>query len=61
MSDLGSDDKISVSASQNLAYEKSFATTEEVWVLQWSYQDDIVVRMLSKRSHGIRIGVKIQQ
>lgn len=61
MSDLGSDENISVSASQDLAYEKSFVTTDKVWVLQWSYDNNEVVRMLSKRSHGIRIGVKIQQ
>lgn len=61
MSDLGSDEKISVSASQDLAYEKSMAPLDEVWVLQWSYADKIVVRMLSNRKHGTRVAFKIQQ
>lgn len=61
MSDLGSDEDISVSASQDLAYDKSFAPLDEVWVLQWSYPDKKVVRMLSRRKRGVRIAFKVQQ
>lgn len=61
MSEFGSDDFISISASQDLAYTKFFADLNEVWVLQWTVADEQASRLLSNRKHNIKCVFLIQQ
>jgi len=61
MSDFGSDEKVSVSACQDLAYEKHFTPFDDVYVLQWSYAAGRIVRQLGSRRRNTSVSFLVQQ
>lgn len=61
MSNYGADTDPSIPAAQDLAFTKGFLPVDKSNVMQWSYENNIVVRKLANRKDHSNCLFKIQQ
>ncbi len=61
MSDYGADPTPDINKAQILAQEQGFQPLNKTNVMQWSYDDDIVVRKLANRRDKSNCLFKIQE
>ena len=61
MSDYGADENPDILKAQELAYTFGFMPLENSNVMQWTYEDGVVVRKLAHRKTHSNILFKIQE
>jgi hypothetical protein len=61
MSDYGADKKPDLNKAKILAWDNGFLPQRKANVMQWSYEDNIVVRKLANKSDGSNCLFKIQE
>ncbi len=61
MSDYGADENPDLLKAQALAYDQGFLPFDQSNVMQWSYDNDIVVRKLARRGDSSNVLFKIDE
>jgi len=61
MSDYGADTNPNISKAQQLAYEMGFLPLKNSNVMQWTYENGIVVYKLANRQDHSNVLFKIQE